>query len=721
MNISIPSTARAAGPGLAIAIAIAMATPNAWAQADAAPDASVVITGSPRGQRMLDAPFAISVVDEEALRLAGPQVNLSEALARVPGLVVNNRNNYAQDLQISSRGFGARAGFGVRGLRMYTDGIPATMPDGQGQVAHFDLSSAQCIEVLRGPFSVLYGNSSGGVIALFTAPVRDATGELTQDAGNFGFRQTRASVAAPLGGGADLRVSGASMQTDGFRPQSAAERKLANVRFGLQGQSDQVTLLLSDHHQTAQDPLGLTLAQFLADPRQTTSVATQFNARKRVQQSQLGANWRHQFGGDGVLRESSLTLYDGRRSVTQWQAIPVATQAPASSGGGVVDFDRHFDGGEAKLGLRLGDADVVVGLARESQQDQRRGYENFIGSGAAAVLGVTGKLRRDETNRAVSDDAFVQALLPLSDALALTGGVRSGKVQLNTADRYIVLPGNKDDSGKLGYSYFNPVAGLRWTLQPGWTLHASLANGFESPTLGELAYRPDGAGGFNTDLKGQSSRQFELGSKWRAGNLALDAALFVADTRDEIGVLSNSGGRSTFQNVGRTRRQGLEASGDWRVMPGLRLQASLSLLQAKYLDNFLTCAAAGCPSLATPKVAVAAGNLISGTQASSAWAELAWRPGLVPGELGLGLRGNARSPANDTNTVFAPGYGLVNLRWSHRLALGQADALELLARVDNAADRVHVGSLIVNDANGRFLEPGTPRSLLLSARWQHAW
>src|SRR4029450_8617600 len=136
----------------------------------------------------LDAPYAIGVVDAQALRDAGPMVNLSEALSRVPGLTVSNRTNYAQDLQISSRGYGARAGFGVRGLRLYTDGIPATMPDGQGQVAHFDLARASGIEVLRGPVSVLYGNSSGGVIALFSAPVRTREAEVGLDGGSFGLR-----------------------------------------------------------------------------------------------------------------------------------------------------------------------------------------------------------------------------------------------------------------------------------------------------------------------------------------------------------------------------------------------------------------------------------------------------------------------------------------------------------------------------------------------------
>ncbi|OYU99785.1 MAG: iron transporter, partial [Burkholderiales bacterium PBB5] len=201
------------------------------ALAQTAREAEVVITGSPRAQKTLDAPFAITTVDASALRDAGPMVNLSEALAQVPGVVVNNRNNYAQDLQISSRGFGARAGFGVRGLRLYADGIPATMPDGQGQVAHFDLAGAERIEVLRGPFSVLYGNSSGGVIALFSAPVKAGLAEVALDGGSFGLGQTRVSLAAPLPEGFDIRASASRLDLDGARPQSAASRQLGLVQL----------------------------------------------------------------------------------------------------------------------------------------------------------------------------------------------------------------------------------------------------------------------------------------------------------------------------------------------------------------------------------------------------------------------------------------------------------------------------------------------------------
>ncbi len=694
------------------------------AQAQGVSDSAqtVVVTGSPRAVQLLDAPYAIGVVDAQALRDSGPMVNLSEALARVPGLTVANRNNYAQDLQISSRGFGARAGFGVRGLRLYTDGIPATMPDGQGQVAHFDLAGAERIEVLRGPFSVLYGNSSGGVIALFSAPTRERRAELSFDAGSFGLRQERLALALPLEAGLDLRASVSRFDIDGFRPQSAADRTLGNVRLGWRGSADTVTVLVSDHQQFALDPLGLTRAQFDADPQQTTAQATLFNTRKSIRQSQAGANWRHGFGDDGVLRETSLTAYGGSRGVNQVLAIPPLTQnnpaVPSSQrhGGGVVDFDRRYDGVEARARLGWPGVDLVAGIVVERQRDERRGFENFTGPPAApTALGVEGALRRDESNQATTRDAYVQAEFALAPAWTAMAGVRSGRVELSVDDRYVSgLNGN--DSGSLRFSYTNPVLGLVWKAMPDWSVHASVAQGFESPTLGEMAYTANNSG-FNFALKGQRSRQFELGSKWRGPGVDVDGALFVVDTDDEIGVRSNAGGRSSFQNVGRTRRYGAEASAGWRVADNLRARTAITLLHARYLDGFDTCTAAPCPSTANPVVPVAAGNHIAGTQAALGWAELAWRPGIVPGEFALEWRAQARTAVNDINSDFAAGFGVGSLRWSHGIALGDAGELQLLLRVDNLADRQYAGSVIVNEANARFFEPAAPRSVLLSLRW----
>ena len=154
----------------------------------------VVVTATRTGEDLLLVPAAIDVIDASDIQRAQPRINLSESLQRVPGVVARDRQNFAQDLQISIRGFGARSTFGVRGVRLYTDGIPATMPDGQGQVSHFALDAAQRIEVLRGPFSALYGNSSGGVIALYSAEASDhPTFGLEFDAGSHGTSRSSAS------------------------------------------------------------------------------------------------------------------------------------------------------------------------------------------------------------------------------------------------------------------------------------------------------------------------------------------------------------------------------------------------------------------------------------------------------------------------------------------------------------------------------------------------
>jgi len=301
--------------------------------------------------------------------------------------------------------------------------------------------------------------------------------------------------------------------------------------------------------------------------------------------------------------------------------------------------------------------------------------------------------------------------------------VRSGQVKMDVTDHYIVPP-NGDDSGSLKFSYTNPVLGLRWRVAPQWTLHASAAGGFESPTLGELAYKPDGSSGFNSGLQGQTSRQIEAGSKWRSEAIDLDAVLFLINTDNEIGVATNAGGRSSFQNVGSTRRYGAEAALGWRISPTLRAQANVTLLNAQYRDSFLTCNGVPCtlPTPALPSgqnlASVPAGNRIAGTQRAIGGAALAWRPGMVvPGEFALEWHAQSATPVDDLNSDAAAGFGVVGLRWGADWAITDSGKLQTLLRVDNVFDRSYAGSVIVNEANKRFFEPGAPRNWLLSLRW----
>lgn len=710
----------------ALALPAAAQTPSPVAAAE--PAETIVVIGSGAGQRVFDTPYAVGVVDAAELRSAGPMVNLSEALGRVPGLVVNLRNNYAQDLQISSRGFGARASFGVRGMRLYADGIPASGPDGQGQVSHFDLAGAERVEVLRGPFSALYGNSSGGVIALASAAPTERRVTIDGDIGSDGLRQWRLGIEAPFAGGFNLRASVSRFETDGFRPHSRAERTLANLRLGWDGPADRVVVVLNSIDQPALDPLGLSREQFEQDPDQTTGVALpqaqpgqglRYNTRKNTRQSQAGASWRHRFTDAGALHESLLAVYAGRRAVTQWQSIPDTVQTPPTHPGGVIDFDRDYRGLDGRLVWRwpLDDgrsARLVAGASASDSRDDRRGFLNFVGSGDERVLGVTGELRRDELDRVRSRDVYAQGEIDFAPRWAATLGVRSGRVKFSSDDHYIVPgaepgdpPLNPDDSGALDFRFTNPVAALQWRATPALNVYLSAGRGFESPTFNELAYPPQPADatepvtGFNGDLKAQTSRQWEIGAKWRAPTLglALDAALFDARTDDEIGVAASSGGRTTFRNVGRTKRQGAEFDLRWRVAPAWRTRATLTWLDATYLDGLL----------------VPAGNRIAGTQRASGYAELAWLP--APGaEFALEGRAQSDVPVNDANSDFAAGFGLLALRARWPFALGPGQ-LELLGRIDNLADRRVVGSVIVNDGNRRFFEPAAGRTWLVGVRW----
>ncbi|MCU0969648.1 MAG: TonB-dependent receptor [Rubrivivax sp.] len=718
-------TRRASEPArAALAVAALLVAGGAGAQ-----DAEqIVITAGGTERRVFETPYAIGVVTADDLRAAGPMVNLSESLSRVPGIVANNRGNYAQDLQINSRGFGARATFGVRGIRLFSDGIPASGPDGQGQVTHFDIAGASRVEVLRGPFTAQFGNSSGGVISLVsTAPVERRWG-LAADAGSDGLLQWRADVEAPFDGGFSVRASLLGFEIDGFRPQSSAERTLGNVRLGWEGSRDRVTVVINAVDQPALDPLGLTPAQFAQNPDQTTEVALpqqqpgqpgRYDTRKEARQTQAGLQWRHAFDGLGALTESRLAAYAGRRQVTQWQSIPDFVQSAPTHPGGVIDFDRDYAGVDGRLvwtwALEGGrQAQLVAGAATDRTDEARRGFENFVGDGADRVLGVTGRQRRDENNVVTTRDLFAEGEIGFAPAWSATLGVRSGEVEYDSTDSYIVpgaAPGdpplNPDDSGSLSFDYTNPVAALRWQPWSELALYVSAGRGFESPTLNELAYRPDGGTGLNSALQAMTSRQVELGAKWRpAPGTALDAAVFTARTSNEIGVASSSGGRTTFRNVGGTERSGVEIDLRAALNTAWSTRVALTWLDATYRDTL-------------PGTPIVAGNQIAGTTEQLGYAEIAWQPS-AGAELALEGRASSAVPVNDANTVFAPGYGLLALRarWQAELLGGR---LELLGRLDDLADRRIVASVIVNEAQGRVFEPSPGRTWLLSARWSMAF
>jgi iron complex outermembrane receptor protein len=662
-----------------------------------------ITVSTPRGQvAPFNVPGSVDRVEGEEMRDSRLQVNLSESLGAVPGLQVQNRLNYAQDLQLSIRGFGARSTFGVRGVRLYVDGIPATLPDGQGQTSNIDIGSIDRVEVLRGPFSALYGNSSGGVLQAFTAS-GEGTPRLSYSAAGGSFGTWRQSLQISGSQGAVDYLLGASrFHTDGWREHSAARRDIANGKLGIAlDNGDKLTLVLNSVRIDAQDPLGLTADQYALAPR-SAPLASQYDTRKTVEQTQLGLLYERRIDATQGVR---LMVYGGERKTTQYQSIPPSAQQNPLHAGGVIDLSRQYGGVDMRwtAALQLADRplDVVAGLGYDSLRERRRGYENYLGSVANPVLGVQGRLRRSERNEVWNLDPYAQATWRFTDRWTLEAGVRRSSVHFASNDRYIV-GANRDDSGTARYSKTLPVASLRYQATPDIALYGSIGRGFETPTLNELSYRSGGASGLNFALRPSVNDSIELGAKARLAGGLLTAALFQTRTRDEIVTDTNVGGRATFQNAGRTRRNGFELGWQHETSNHWRTQLAYTWLDATYRDAF--CSPSPCATANT----VAGGNRIPGIARQSLFASLGW----VPPEgwrAGVEMRALGRIQANDVNTASAPGYAVAAL-YAGYLKKWERWEFNAFARVDNLFDRRYVGSVIVNEGNARYYEPAPGRN-----------
>ncbi|EOE4244309.1 TonB-dependent receptor PqqU [Klebsiella pneumoniae] len=670
------------------------------AAAQAADEQTMVVTAAPTTVSELDTPAAVSVVNGDEMRQAAPRVNLSESLGAVPGLQVQNRQNYAQDLQLSIRGFGSRSTYGVRGLRIYVDGIPATMPDGQGQTSNIDIGSVDTIEVLRGPFSALYGNSSGGVINVTSQTgTQPPTVEASSYYGSFGTWHYGMKATGAVGDGShagdvDYTVSTNRFTTHGYRDHSGARKNLANARLGVRiTDVSKLTLLLNSVDIKANDAGGLTADEWRDNPRQSPR-GDQYNTRKNTRQTQAGLRYERQLSAQDDL---SVMMYAGERETTQFQSIPRAPQLKPSHAGGVIDLTRHYQGIDTRLthrGELLVPVTLTAGLDYENMSERRKGYENFVMVNGAPQYGEQGALRRNERNLMWNVDPYLQTQWQLTDKLSLDAGVRYSSVWFDSNDYYIT-PGNGDDSGDASYHKWLPAGSLKYALTDAWNVYLSAGRGFETPTINELSYRSDNQSGLNFGLKPSTNDTVEIGSKTRIGNGLFTAALFQTNTDNEIVVDSSSGGRTSYKNAGKTRRQGMELGLDQQFGESWRLKAAWTWLDATYRTN--VCDDASCKGNRIPGIARNMGYASFGYQPEQGW------------YAGSDIRYMSDIMANDENTAKAPSWTVVGLTTGYKWSYGRMD-MDLFGRIDNLFDREYVGSVIVNESNGRYYEPAPGRN-----------
>ncbi|HEX5477398.1 MAG TPA: TonB-dependent receptor, partial [Burkholderiales bacterium] len=441
----------------------------------------------------------------------------------------------------------------------------------------------------------------------------------------------------------------------------------------------------------------LTRAQVKEDPRQVQPGVLTFDTRKTTLQDQAGLTFAHRLESGARLEA---TAYYGERTVEQFLSIPPA--APGS--GGVVDIGRNYGGGALRYSQKGALLDrpftLSTGAEYDRMEDRRKGFENDNG--------VSGALRRDESNLAHTTGLYVQAEWKFAERWSADAGVRRTTVRFENSDFF---RSNGDNSGERAYSATTPVAGLVFKLAPRTSLYANFGKGFETPTFLEIA-NSNAGDGLNFDLKPSTSRHAEVGAKTIVpGWLRADVALFRIVTRDEIVVDTNSGGRATFKNVGHTDRNGVELGAETALRGPLQARLAYTWLDASYRESFDTVIRNG----GAAPVNVAAGSMIPGVPRNLLYAELRYRR--EPFFAQLESLSKSRVAVNDPNLEFAGGYTVLNLaaglvqeqeggRWK----------LTEFVRVENLADRSYVGSVIVNEGNGRYYEPSPKRSLAIGAQ-----
>jgi iron complex outermembrane recepter protein len=643
----------------------------------------IVISAAAQRQSWLTSPASVELQLPPA---QGIIIDSAQLLNGISGVQADSRANFAQDTRLSVRGFGSRSAFGIRGVYLQQDGIPLSTPDGQGQLSSVLLDNIARVEVLKGPLAALYGNASGGVISLYSQQPAQ-TGVKASIAGSELHRQNQLQ-ADWVEAEHSLSVTAKQFKSDGYRAHSAAEKKQAQLQFQTT-LADRVSISSRFDYgrdPQLQDPLGLTVDDWQQNPRQTATAAALFDTEKTSAQRQFSLSI-----SDAVQVDNwQLAGWVGERNINQRLAF---SGAAAASAGGEVVLQRQFHGvnGSYKL-LDADDYDIRLGGSLVQSNDDRLGFVNNFGQ--------RGDLRRDQTDSAKSEDLFVRFNWQSAPRWKLQGGWRYSALELAIDDRYI-RPGNPDDSGNKHFYNHAVALGLSYLIGDNLSWFISTGTGFESPTLAEVAYSSDG-NGVNLALDASTNQQWETGIKWLADNTTGSISLFIIDSKNELLVDNAVGGRTSYRNAAKTQRYGAELQLSWHHSKAWQQQLSAAFLSATFANDALS------------------GKRLPGIANTLLHWQLNYRPWQDNTELSLHSLYRSKVYINDSNSTSAPAALTFAASARHHQQLSELD-VDYWLTLDNITDKDYVGSVIVNQSNGRAFEPAPKRQLSVGITAHYHW
>lgn len=645
-----------------------------------------VVTATRTDRQVSQIPLAVSLIDSKDIQLGRQELGLDESLIRVPGLVMQNRYNFAQDLRISIRGFGSRANFGVRGIKVIADNIPITLPDGQSGTDDLDIGSMQRIEVIRGPAASLYGTASGGVINLITEEAPDDPFVETKlTVGDYGHRKYQLKTGAQCGQ-LNYLINASHMKMDGYRDHSGVEHRLVNTRFrySFNDHSNLTAIVNAIDSPQADDAGGITLAEVAADRKQAQARNLSSNAGESFKQQRLGVVYNSNFAD---ARELTLRAYSSWKDFQTF--LPIGSHIPFVADDGVVEFDRRFVGGGARYTLvsKLWGKpnNLTMGLDVDQQRDNRQRFINDAG--------VKGALVFDQIEKADSLGLYFRNEFEITDTIAVSIGGRFDKLDLSIDDHYLE---NGDQSSQLAFDEFNPTVAVLWLAGDQMSLYANYATAFETPTFTELGSPAQelnvNLGGFS-NVKAQKARSFELGARGQLfDRLYYDVAVYHMTVDDEVTNVINIGSRGFFENAD-TDRNGFEVQMQTKLRDELDLLVSYTYSDFTF-DRFTSDAQVD-------------GERLPGIPRHQFYAELAYKHAsgfyAIWDALFVG-----KMYVDNRNATEVDEYWVSNLRFGGEFQLTHVTVSPFFG-INNLFNKNYFSNVRINAFGGRAFEPAPER------------
>ena len=630
----------------------------------------VIVSITKLKDSLINTPFSISSKNYSNFQNYTQQFNLSEYIENIPGVFISNDHNYAQDSRISIRGFGSRANFGIRGIKLIVDGVPETTPDGQTQIDNLNLEIINKIEVIRGIGSSLYGNSSAGIIKIQTigeinnnfAKISYASGSNQKNKKQvfFGLKNKKSSYSFLL----------SQTKSQGYRERSAFKNN--NLNINLVSKIDKSSKLRFNFNYVnspyAIDSGGLTIQEVNENRKQARERNIIYDTQESIDHYKLSFNYEKEI--NNKLSLSNYFFYSNRDFDGK---IPVKN-------GGAIKLDRKYWG----LGSNISFNNKIktqIGFDLGNQNDNRKRYFNNEGE--------IGQLVLSQKEKFLNYGIYLVSSYNFNN-ITIHSGLRYDNNRISLNDSYL-NDGNNSD--RIDLKSTNPSLGINYKPNSLIRFFANISSGFETPTLNEYGSSPIGSG-FNKSLKSQKSTNYEFGFSKRSLNndLKIDIVYYNTFTKDEVLPYEDSQfpNQVFYNNAGKTKRKGLEFSGYYDFNNFFRINSSISV--GEYLFHEFK-----------KNEEDYSGNNIPGIPNNIFIFDVRYK-GSSNLIVNLGLKKIGEMYANNSNSVKIDNYNLLNLKISQEI-LFKKIMLKPFLTFNNLLSINYYDNIRINAFGGRYYEP----------------